>query len=65
VAVAAISAALLAGEPFGLREAAGCVLIIAAGALEGAAELRPGHRPLTSVPPYPAATGSDLGRRHN
>jgi drug/metabolite transporter (DMT)-like permease len=63
VAVAAISAALLAGEPFGLREAAGCLLIIAAGALEGAAELRPGHRPLTSVPPYPAATGSDLGRR--
>jgi drug/metabolite transporter (DMT)-like permease len=41
VAVAALSAALLAGEPFGLREALGCVLILTAGALEGAAELRP------------------------
>jgi drug/metabolite transporter (DMT)-like permease len=29
-----VSAALLAGESFGLREAAGCVLILAAGALE-------------------------------
>ena len=44
VAVAAVSAALLAGEPFGLREAAGCLLILAAGALEGWAELRPGRR---------------------
>ena len=60
VAVAAISAALLAGEPFGLREAAGCVLIIGAGALEGAAELRPARRPLTSLPPYPP--GSDISR---
>ena len=34
VVAAAVSAALLAGEPFGLREAAGCVLILAAGALE-------------------------------
>lgn len=51
VAVAAISAALLAGEPFGLREAAGCLLILAAGALEGAAELRPGRRPVAALPP--------------
>lgn len=34
VVAAAGSAALLAGEPFGLREAAGCALILAAGALE-------------------------------
>jgi drug/metabolite transporter (DMT)-like permease len=40
VAVAAASAALLAGEPFGAREAAGCLLILAAGALEGWSELR-------------------------
>jgi drug/metabolite transporter (DMT)-like permease len=51
VAVAAISAALLAGEPFGLREAAGCLLILSAGALEGAAELRPGRRRLSAMPP--------------
>ena len=44
VAVAALSAALLAGEPLGLREASGCLLILAAGALEGAAELRPARR---------------------
>jgi drug/metabolite transporter (DMT)-like permease len=36
---AAGSAALWAGEPFGWREAAGCVLILTAGALEAA-----GHR---------------------
>lgn len=41
VAVAALSAALLTDEPFGLREALGCVLILAAGALEGITELRP------------------------
>lgn len=34
VVAAAASAALLTDEPFGLREAAGCVLILAAGALE-------------------------------
>jgi len=34
VVAAAASAALLADEPFGLREAAGCALILAAGALE-------------------------------
>ena len=56
VAVAALSAALLAGEPFGLREAAGCLLILAAGALEGTAELRPARRQLSALPP--AAPGS-------
>jgi drug/metabolite transporter (DMT)-like permease len=60
VAVAAISAALLAGEPFGLREAAGCLLILAAGALEGFAELRPGRRVVTPLPPY--APSTDTGR---
>jgi drug/metabolite transporter (DMT)-like permease len=40
VAVAATSAAILAGEPFGPREALGCLLILAAGALEGWSELR-------------------------
>lgn len=34
VVAAAVSAALLTDEPFGLREAAGCALILAAGALE-------------------------------
>jgi drug/metabolite transporter (DMT)-like permease len=57
VAVAALSAALLAGEPFGLREAAGCLLILAAGALEGAAELRPARQTLSSLPSAaPSAT---------
>jgi drug/metabolite transporter (DMT)-like permease len=63
VAVAAISAALLAGEPFGLREASGCLLIIAAGALEGWSELRPGRRQVGAVPPYAAATVSEINRR--
>jgi hypothetical protein len=50
---------LLAGEPFGLREAAGCLLILAAGALEGSAELRPGRRGVGALPPYaPATDGS-------
>lgn len=40
VAVAAVSAALLAGEPFGVREATGCLLILAAGIVEALAELR-------------------------
>lgn len=35
VAVTAISAALLAGEPFGWPEAIGCLMIAGAGALEG------------------------------
>ncbi len=38
---AAASAALWAGEPFGWREAAGCVLILTAGALEAAGHRRP------------------------
>jgi drug/metabolite transporter (DMT)-like permease len=61
VAVAAISAALLAGELFGLREAVGCLLILAAGALEGAAELRPARRRLSALPP--GASGSACDRR--
>jgi drug/metabolite transporter (DMT)-like permease len=60
VAVAAISAALLAGEPFGLREAAGCLLILAAGALEGAAELRPARRRLSALPPGTPGSPCDL-----
>ena len=34
VVVGVVSAALFAGEPFGLREALGALLIIAAGAVE-------------------------------
>ena len=49
VAVAASSAALLAGEPFGIREAMGCLLILGAGAVEALAELRPG-RPVPGRP---------------
>jgi drug/metabolite transporter (DMT)-like permease len=63
VAVAAVSAALLAGEPFGLREAAGCVLIVAAGALEGWSELRPGRREVAALPPCAPVTVSDIRRR--
>jgi drug/metabolite transporter (DMT)-like permease len=63
VAVAAISAALLAGEPFGLREAAGCVLIVAAGALEGWSELRPGGRRLSSLPPGAPTSAPDQSRQ--
>jgi drug/metabolite transporter (DMT)-like permease len=62
VAVAAISAALLAGEPFGLREAVGCVLIVAAGALEGWSELRPGRPVVGSLPPCAPAPASGLTR---
>jgi drug/metabolite transporter (DMT)-like permease len=60
VAVAALSAALLAGEPFGLREAAGCLLILAAGALEGAAELRPARHRLSTLPPGAPGSACDL-----
>ena len=63
VAVAALSAALLAGEPFGLREATGCLLILAAGALEAAAELRPTRHPISSVPPAVPASASDTADR--
>jgi drug/metabolite transporter (DMT)-like permease len=63
VAVAALSAALLAGEPFGLREASGCLLILAAGALEGAAELRPARRALSSLPSAAPSAAADLDRR--
>jgi drug/metabolite transporter (DMT)-like permease len=59
VAVAAISAALLAGEPFGAREAVGCLLILAAGALEGAAELRPARRQPSALPPGAPGTAAD------
>jgi drug/metabolite transporter (DMT)-like permease len=62
VAVAATSAALLAGEPFAGREALGCLLILAAGALEGVAEIRPGHRRAASLPPHAPATVSDTCR---
>jgi len=48
VVVAAVSAALLAGEPFGVREAAGCLLIFGGGAIEALAELRP--RPVPGPP---------------
>ncbi len=48
VVVAAASATLIAGEPFGLREAAGCVLIMTAGALEAAAEVRRHRRALSA-----------------
>jgi drug/metabolite transporter (DMT)-like permease len=64
VAVAALSAALLAGEPFGLREASGCLLILAAGALEGAAELRPARRALSSLPSAAPSAALDLDRRN-
>ena len=62
VAVAAISAALLAGEPFGVREGLGCLLILAAGALEGWSELRPGGRQLSSLPPGAPTGASDPTR---
>jgi hypothetical protein len=64
VAVAALSAALLAGEPFGLREAAGCLLILAAGALEAAAELRPARRALSALPSAAPSAG-DLTSRND
>ena len=63
VAVAALSAALLAGEPLGLREASGCLLILTAGALEGAAELRPARPTLSSLPPAAPSAAADLHHR--
>jgi drug/metabolite transporter (DMT)-like permease len=60
VAVAALSAALLADEPFGLREGVGCILILAAGAMEGAAELRAARRTPSCLPPSAPTTVSDL-----
>jgi len=45
VVAAAASAALLTDEPFGLREAAGCVLILAAGALEATGQAAPKTEP--------------------
>jgi drug/metabolite transporter (DMT)-like permease len=59
VAVAAISAALLAGEPFGAREALGCLLILAAGSLEGMAELRPAAHRTSALPPRAPGTAAD------
>jgi hypothetical protein len=53
----------LRGEPFGLREASGCLLILAAGALEGAAELGPARRVLSSLPPAAPSAAVDLDRR--
>ena len=59
VVVAALSAALLAGEPFGLREAAGCILILAAGAVEAGAELRAGRPTPSTLPPGGVLTRPD------
>ena len=47
------------GEPFGPGEALGCLLILAAGALEGAAELRPARHPLSALPPGPPSSVSE------
>jgi drug/metabolite transporter (DMT)-like permease len=41
---AVVSASLLTSDPFGWREAIGCVLIVGAGLLEGLDELRRGRR---------------------
>jgi hypothetical protein len=60
VAVAATSAALLAGEPFGPREALGCLLILGAGALEGFAELRAARGPISALPPTAPGRPADL-----
>lgn len=50
VVAAAASAALLTDEPFGLREAAGCVLILAAGALEATGQQTAAREAGRSVP---------------
>ena len=57
-----VSRSALAGEPFSGREALGCLLILAAGALEGAAELRPRRPRAASLPPHAPATVSDSCR---
>lgn len=41
---AVVSASLLTDDPFGWREATGCILIVGAGLLEGLDELRRGRR---------------------
>ena len=40
VMAAAVSAAILTDEPFGWREAVGCVLIVTAGLIEGLDEMQ-------------------------
>jgi hypothetical protein len=37
---AAVSAAILTDEPFGWREAVGCILIVGAGLIEGLDEMK-------------------------
>jgi drug/metabolite transporter (DMT)-like permease len=46
---AVVSASILTDEPFGWREAAGCVLIVGAGLIEGLAELRLARAPAPAV----------------
>ncbi len=41
---AVVTASLLTDDPFGWREAIGCILIVGAGLLEGVDELRRGRR---------------------
>jgi drug/metabolite transporter (DMT)-like permease len=43
VVAAAVSAILITGEPFGIHEAAGCTLILAAGAIEGWQAMKSGR----------------------
>lgn len=42
IVAAAVSSSLLTDEPFGWREAVGCVLVLGAGLLEGFSEMRSG-----------------------
>jgi drug/metabolite transporter (DMT)-like permease len=42
IVAAAVSSSLLTDEPFGWREAAGCLLVLGAGLLEGFSEMRGG-----------------------
>jgi drug/metabolite transporter (DMT)-like permease len=46
---AVVSASLLTAEPFGWREAVGCLLIVGAGLLEGLDELRRGKQSAVSI----------------
>jgi drug/metabolite transporter (DMT)-like permease len=46
IIAAAISAALLAGEPFGMKEAAGCLLIAVSGVVDGWFSDRPEPAPI-------------------